>query len=387
MAIREDLGKVNRLISVAVEDHMTGKASRVELDSMESTASRDLYRFERHMREQIDAARADLAESIDVLRITPANAEHITAVALDLADQSPLAPNPGIAGTFWIGARSGIWADAALGLADPLTGAERPITFDPSIADAHHGDVVLTHLNHPLVATATRLLRAEVWGQATGAHSSLHRVAVLRIRDEVSEGDLVVAAFCRLVIAGADGVRLHEEVFAAGGRIHNDGQRWTRLTVGRLEHILNTALDDNATVSDLTWPDMVAEDWGRWSERLSTAINARAKERVDSLTRALDKRRDTDVERITAVLTNLETQIRSQLSTPAAEQLDLFDHQDERDQYTADRDAWGRRLAEIPHEMERETAAIRARYADVRDYVFPAAVLICVPDALAGDPR
>ena len=385
VTIREDLGRVNQLISLAVEDHMTGKSRRVDLDTMGSTASRNLYRFERQMREQIEAARADLAESVAHLRISPSNVRHITEVGLRLAGQPPLAPHAAIDGAWWIGPRAGMWVNATVGLADPLTGQERPITFDPEVAAAHEGDVVLVHLNHPLVANATRLLRAEVWGHATGAASPLHRVAALRISDDVSDGNLVLAAFSRLVIAGADGVRLHEEVFASGGKLLDDGRRWERLTVGRLENILNDALDRNAGVPDRTWPDMVAEEWDRWVERLTNAITARAKERRDSLLRKLDERQDADVGRITAVLTNLETQIRTQLHQPEAEALPLFEMPEERDQYVADRAAWERRLREIPNEIERETQAIRDRFADVRDYVFPAAVLICVPDSLAGD--
>lgn len=385
VAIREDLGKVNRLLSSAVEDHMTGRRSNVDVAAVAADPNREMYRFERKMREQIEVARADLEASVARMRITPGNAEHITTVALNLAGQAPLTPDPSIPGAFRVGPRTGVWSDATIGLADPLNGRERPITFDPAVAETHHGDVVLVHLNSPLVANATRLLRAEVWGHATGGASPLHRVAALAIADDVSHGNLVLAAFSRLVVTGADGVRLHEEVFASGGRILDDGRRWDRLTVGRLESILNDALDRNAAVADRTWPDMVAAEWSRWVERLTTAIDARAGEREASLLRKLDERRDTDIDRITTVLTNLDGQIRRQLHTPAAEQLELFDTNDERTQYVADRDAWQRRLEEIPAEIRRETEAITARYAHPRTYTFPAAVLICVPASLAGD--
>ncbi len=383
--IREDLGKVNLLISVAVEDHMTGKqVNRVDLDAMTSNTNKNLYRFELQMRDQIEQARVDLAETKESLRISPTNAEHITRIALELSDQPSLIPNESVRDTFWVGNRTGVWANATVGLPDPLSGHARPITFDPDIAADNDGDVVLAHLNHPLVANATRLLRAEVWGHATGTKSPLHRVAALRIRDEVSDGNIVVAAFSRLVVAGADGTRLHEEVFAAGGKLLDDARKWDRLTVGRLENILNDALDRNDTVADLTYPDLIATEWGKWQDRLTNAINARARERVNSLTRKLDDRRTADTGRITTVLTNLEAQILSQLKEPEAIQVSLFDVQDERDQYKADRAAWERRLKEIPTEIERETEAIEARYGAITDYVFPAAVLICVPDSLAG---
>ena len=69
-----------------------------------------------------------------------------------------------------VGALSNAWALAKVGLADPLTGTERPITFDHAVA-ASDDDVVLAHLEHRLVAQATRLLRAEIW--KTGGEKTL----------------------------------------------------------------------------------------------------------------------------------------------------------------------------------------------------------------------
>ena len=72
---------------------------------------------------------------------------------------------------------------------------------------------MLAHLGHPLVAQATRLLRSALWGGRT----ALHRIAAVRFtppEDTVADGFLV-AVFARLVVVGADGRRLHEEVMLA----------------------------------------------------------------------------------------------------------------------------------------------------------------------------
>ncbi len=55
----------------------------------------------------------------------------------------------------------------------------------------------------------------------------------------------------------------------------------------------------------------------------------------------------------------------------------------EREQLHSDRDALRARLADVPAQRERETAALRRRYADPTARWFPAAVTFLVPAALA----
>src|SRR5204863_3016816 len=92
----------------------------------------------------------------------------------------------------------------------------RPITFDHDIA-RNRTDVVLAHLGHPLVRMALALMRAEVWG--TGNH--LHRVSA-RYADAALGPVPVAVAHGRLVITGATGHRLHEQLIFAGLRLVSD---------------------------------------------------------------------------------------------------------------------------------------------------------------------
>ena len=71
---------------------------------------------------------------------------------------------------------------------------------------------MLAHLGHPLVAMSTRLLRAAVSSTDIG----LHRVTAV-VSDDPALEDVLVGAYSRFVLVGADGVRLHEEVLYAGG--------------------------------------------------------------------------------------------------------------------------------------------------------------------------
>ena len=114
-------------------------------------------------------------------------------------------------------------------------------------------------------------------------------------------------------------------------------------------------------------------------------VEARAKERAESLQRKLDERRDQEIGDITRVLEELGRAIQKELAEsdkPTQLRLDLF-NESERDQYRRNTDALRARLAQIPRELEQEISGIRARYADPQSRLFPVAVVFLVPERLA----
>lgn len=374
--IREDLGKVNTVLSAAVEQHMTGRGTR-NIDAITPTRSNQLLKLERDLREAVQRHRSELSDSVETLRVVPENIERVVRTALIFDRQADLEPGPW-PGTFTVPPLTGSWATTTVDLPDRLTGKPRPITFSQDVAATHGDDVVLAHLGHHLVAMATRLLRAEVWGTS---NRGLARVATARIPDHVSDGAPVLAAYSRLVLVGDDGQRLHEEVFAAGGVIR-DG-KWERLGVGDANKVLNEALDSPDLLPSTAVADRIAEGWERWQRTLQTAIDTRARERFTTLSRSLEQRRDADIERITSILRQLEATLRAEIHREPPQQLSLFEP-DELNQYHRDIEAWKIRISEIPAEIEKETAQISARYATARYLTFPAAVVVCVPNRLAG---
>ena len=91
---------------------------------------------------------------------------------------------------------------------------------------------------------------------------------------------------------------------------------------------------------------------------------------------------------ITAILTELETAIQDQLNDPDYQQGFLPGLAPvEQEQFERNVDALRRRLTEIPGEIEKETEAIRARFADPQPRMFPVAVTFLVPARLAREGR
>jgi hypothetical protein len=217
-------------------------------------------------------------------------------------------------------------------------------------------------------------LRAEIW--AVGPQSHLARVTARVVPEHAADVPAVIA-HGRLVITGSDGHRLHEEVLAAGGLLREG--RFVRLNVGEVDALLTAATAD---VPSVPVRRRLVVTWERVAEPLLRALERRAYDRAESLERILADRAGQEVATITAVLEELRRSIQAELAEPDSEQLTLFSP-DERSQFERDLDALRRRLAAIPADIERETAAIRARYAAPAPRLFPAAVTFLVPRHLA----
>jgi SNF2 family DNA or RNA helicase len=374
-AIRDDIGSVGPVIADQVSEAMLGQRKRLETEEAEKKAvSRKALKVERQIREEIAKLRERLDDSIQALHLTPERVERVVRTALALDHQSDLEPTtlPGDpdASAFRLPPLTGSWARTAEGLQHPVTEAIRPITFSHEVAE-DRDDVVLSHLQHPLVQRAMRLLRAQIW--ASGGDVDLARVSARVVPRGALEAPAIVA-FGRLVVTGGDGHRLHEEVIEAGGLIRNE--RFGRLNVGEVQAALETASDQPPTIERY---QELAALWPKIAEAVLTALERRARDRADSLKRALAERAERDEQVITQVLAELAKSIKSQLKEPEHEQLALFTP-DEREQLRRDIDALKRRLEEIPSDIERETRAIGERYADPEPRLFPAAVTFLIPE-------
>jgi len=392
---RRDLGSVNPVLAAAVEARMLGRPVLVDPTSVTPSASVAALRAERDLRASVGRIRAQLDDSVARLHVTPANVRRVVDVALGLAGQPPLIDltGPGQAGLVAPPTLRGGWERTVDGLADPYDGTLRPLSFDPAVT-AGRDDVVLAHLEHPLVARCTRLLRSAIWG----GRLPLHRVTAVRapIGDVVEHGAVLVAAFARLVVVGADGARLHEEVILAGRELPEGGRtRRVELDAARyasLRAALESALDpvtvdpaacDPAPCSVVA---RVAEAWPTLATSLAEDVARRAAAQVAALERSFERRRTEETARTNATFDQLRVTLAAAIDGPGARQLSFDDLElVERQQLQRDRRAWEDRLDRLDGDRLAELERISARYAGLRPLAFPFAVVAAVP-APGGRP-
>ncbi len=389
-AIREDLGKVGPVIAEQVEEAMLGRRSRLDTKRAESESEpvRRLLKFERDLAKQIKALTDKLHETRRELRLDPENVQKVVEVALELAGQPPLeeARVPGLwpdpkrktCPVFRLPALTGSWESCVESLYDPYERDKvRPFVFDHALFKGREEDVALVHLNHRLVQMSLRLLRAEVWSQE--GRKRLNRVTARVVPDSALQ-HLAVVAHARLVVIGGDSQRLHEEIVAAGGSIREG--RFSRFgSLKEMQDILATATAEEPSA---TVKRKLLDLWPRVAEPLRQALDARSRDRSEGLQKLLAERADKEASDIRAILSELERAIRDQLDIPEYQQGFLPGLAPvEQEQFERNVDALRRRLGEIPGEVEKETEAIRARFADPQPRMFPVAVTFLVPSRLS----
>jgi ERCC4-related helicase len=376
--IREDLGKVGPVIAAQVEAAMMGHRTVLDtsLAERESESVRRMLKFERQVREQIQKLREQLNETRQHLRLTPENIEAVVKIGLELAQQPMLIAGKieGIDGNvFYLPPFKSSWAVCSEGLAHPHTQNIRPIVFDPELA---HGrdDVVLAHLNHRLVQMCLRLLRAEVWSKE--GRKALHRVTARIVPNSVLDTPAVIA-YGRLVILGGDQQRLHEEVITAGGLLKEG--KFSRLGVMKIQEALAAALPELAPESI---QQRLAQLWDSHAVGLMQSLETRMEDRAKSLHRDLADRAAKEAADITAILTELRQSIINELNEPEIKQLELFNTV-EKEQLERNINSLKVRAEQIPAEIDREVAAIHARFANPTPRLFPLAVTYLIPQKLA----
>jgi hypothetical protein len=224
---------------------------------------------------------------------------------------------------------------------------------------------------------STRLLRAAVSNPEIG----LHRVTAVVSNDPALE-DVLVGAYSRFVLVGADGVRLHEEVLYAGGWAPEQG-RFRRLeNLGTLRAILDRALTSGIPASGPVQARLAAR-WPRIADGLLAAIDWRTATRRESLERKLAQRQEAEQRRIVDNFAQFAATLRRKLDE-GDEQDALISRiearsKDELEQYRRDRRSWEERVKGLDAERERELEAVAERYRDPQSHRFPVAVVFVVP--------
>lgn len=378
-SMRADMGSVNPVIAPQMSGLIEGSLKDLDTRLAEAkiAKARRFIRAERDLKERVARLHERLVSTQQDFHLTPDHILMAVRTGLALAGRPPLEPCDLVdvprGSVFRMPSLSGSWARCVEGLRHPHTQQIRPITFDHAVAKSRD-DVVLVHLNHRLVQMCLRLLRAEIW--ARDDVKKLHRVTVRTLPDGGVEGPAVVVV-SRLVITGGNHHRLHEELTVSGGYLRDQSFRREE-GILRIQQWLDEAQPTTASEALL---DVLRVRFDRARQAILQTVDARSKDRLKFLANTLQRRKQKEIEDISAVLGDLEKSIQNELKKgEQPEQLALFS-EDERTQLRRDTAALEARLARIPAERAQESLAIEARYAKLDDRTFPVAVIFIIPNS------
>ncbi len=386
--IELDLGSANEIIAPDIQRQLAGIALKTASSDQIRRGDKvvnEMMHGERTLNAELTALETQLDRDRESLHLRPTNLQRVVETALDL-DRQPNLIEVGSQDTnslvFELPPLARSWEPVTRGLANRLHPERlRPITFDATAA-RDTTDLVYAHLGHPLLQRATRLLRSALWGGDT----DLNRVSAVVVP---GLEESFAAAVARLVLVGRGGVRLHEEVFLAGTRL----ARKQQVGAEKAEQLLERALDGGQL---LPVPDKIMRQLTQaWNADAGTGVRARVqdsiKRRVDKRTEEvreqLEKRQAADLGRVDAIFTRFEKSLTE--SIDAAELASTNPEQGlfEVEQLQSDRDLrqMKARRDGLEDERRRELDGVGTRYADVKAWPFPAAVLFAISESDANE--
>jgi len=209
------------------------------------------------------------------------------------------------------------------------------------------------------------LLRAAVWERD---QAKIARITVKTISKAELDGPAIIV-HGRLLVLGKSQRRLHEELIAAGGKIVNE--KWVRFKESELKEIIEHAHGGKG--SDRLLANLKSI-WPKLEPILRRTLEARMKERTETLENRLGQKRDAEKATIEKVLKELQKQLSEGLERP--DQLELDFGSEDRGDYS---NLLRHRISQIPEEIERECAALDERYAEPTPRLFPVCVTIVLP--------
>jgi hypothetical protein len=231
------------------------------------------------------------------------------------------------------------------------------------------------------------LMAAEIWKDREVAKAFLTERSLL-IPDRPRQLEVLLRVLrlsCpqarRILDLGAgDGILLAAllEAFPQAGGFIKEG-KFARMKVGDVEDALAAATGKEPSAK---MKDTLLALYLKLAPSLAQALQARTEDRATGLQKKLVERANKEAGDIEAILAELKRAILKEMDHPEYAQPTLFDTLEERAQFEKNKLSLQGRLQEIPAEIERETAAVRARYADPQPRMFPVAVTFLVPDRM-----
>jgi SNF2 family DNA or RNA helicase len=389
--VAQDLGSVNQVIDADVQNHFSPmttarKAKPSAPDDGNEIIKRAMAGGIELNRRLTELSRTYGERKVE-MHLTPGNARRVVDAALALTAQPPLVDvghEDTDAQVFDVPGLGSAWQPALRGLDTRLNpGVLRPITFDDRATGIN--SLVHIHLGHALMQRSTRVLRSALFS----VDAPVNRVTAVVV-DDLPQS--CVAAVSRLVLVGRGGLRLHEEVFLTGIRVHGQA-----MAEAKVEQVLDEALDaENLALASKEVRTTLAADWNaddsRLRARLLTAMARKAESRQTQVTEALETRRDTDIARAREIFGAFRVNLREsrdRLAREIQDQEDALFTDDQQAQRRRDLRAMEDRLAGLDDEEQREISAIGERYRDIKPHVSAAAVVFALTraDAEAGSVR
>lgn len=377
--MRDDLGSVGDVIASSIEAAMLGGDRSLDArDDMRQKVRAELS-AEVLTQERIRELRRALREARDAWEFEPDNLSQVLDEALKLSH------HPGLEalgeGVYRLSRLPEAWADLKPSITNHK-GQLLALVFDHHLASAKEGRIFV-HLEHPLMRRALSVFRANLWSSGLHQSHQLSRVSYRVLKDHDLDAPLLLG-FARLVLTGAGGAKLHEELVLLGGEI--EGPQLRLESAERLKKALEHDFEYPAIPATLA--ARLRSFYPAHRKVLDEALPAELEQRSKAVTAKLQEKGKNEAKLVKAMIEERIREIDKRLKDASRDYGNLIPlfSPDEMNQYTEDQRWLERRKEELAASKGDEVARAASRYAVNDARLFPLALLYLLPESLVRGP-
>lgn len=381
--IEADLGTVGPTLADEISRKMRGEQGKPDAVKRSEATSKGLSGL---LSYDSDDELADLVANFKEMRtnlhLEPKHVQRVVETALKLEGKTPLVVKGQCEGepTFDIPVYDGVWETCRHGLEHPTREGEfRRITFSPQAAAKNH-DLVLAHLNHPIVQLSTGLLRAQIWSKSENAQ--VHRFSARIVPDEALSQPIVVG-LSRMIVVGGAKAKLHEEIVKGALTLDTTHKP---LDVETIQRALNAASDEMPAPSAQDW---LRTQWETLRPLLEVELKSRVEARSTSINETLESRRASEAAKIKEALQELKREKSKELERMALREKDLakgqltmFGDDDENREWRRTREKLTQDVNDTANRIKAEVQNIADKFKDPKAMDFPLAALFLIPESM-----
>lgn len=379
--IRKDLGSVSQVMTEdmtkQIGEIFSGRKSKnnftgFRVDAQSEKVKKELLKFERNLKKDLESALQKYQETKAKLAITPENLTAIVQLGLKLAGQPELKPGE-LKGhpVFYVPDFIGTWNVALEGLSDPnFPERRRPITFDPEFAQGNE-KVVLAHLNHKLVKLALGLVRRSLW--ASEIDHKLSRYSVMSAN--VTEPTILF--YVRYLWIGSTYERLDESLEVYGFSFA--GKSPKALTAKETGKLITVSKSNNSIEKGKDW---VLKKQDEIKTALISFMESEKKNLLPKQEKLFQEISAREIKEIRDLLGELDNKIETKFKEMDLKESEYLPNLnlDEQKQFAKDKQGLLDRRAQIPKEIKIETDRIRMKYEAPEGFAFPVAIQVLFPE-------
>ena len=382
--MRQDLGSVGDVIAAEIENALLGLSSKeqLKLDSIKNYVQKikSDTDYRKINNKRISELRNKLENSKQELEINSYNLALVLDQGLKLVNHFGLKPieNGDLKGNgYLLTNMPSIWNDLEYTIRD-TKGNLKKIIFDSTIGISRN-DIVLLHLNHPLMRRVINEFRRNIWTEGFEEDLRLHKSSYKILPRSILKFPGIVI-FLRILAINKNNQKIHESIKMFGAEINKDQLIW--LEEGYVKSLYKTK--GKFTNIPIHIGNFLRENFPSYELQIKDKILELQKNETSQIKEFLKEFVKKEIVTVKSLIQDRIKEINARISQVTDSQTRITDFTEEENQQLEEDLRWLRKKKiELTERLRTEPEWIKTKFDLSKEIrIFPLGILYLLPENL-----